>query len=210
MGKQVVSLEPIQINEFVLNIKGDTPLLMHKFSDENKQDLLDKQQHKTKQLSKRDFNKEVEDCVYWVDKKNKKVGYPASAFKKAMVEVAPYLKNMDKKKAKGSFFVIGQAANDIVPIVYKEQVVNEAVVRLSGANKAAFVRYRPEFREWECEILIKYNEEQISAEQIVALANLAGFHIGIGDWRPQCSGTYGMFQVHISDKKPKGKRTVAV
>jgi hypothetical protein len=198
--QETVTLEPIKRAEMKIRVIGETPLLSHKFSDESKQSMVDKQRQKSKQMTKRDIGAELDQAVYWLDKKKRKIGFPASAFKKAMVEVAPYLKNMDKKKAKGSFFVIGES-NDLVPINYGEQVVNEAVVRLSGPSKVAFVRYRPEFRNWECELLIRFNEAQIGVEQIVALANLAGFHIGVGDWRPQCSGTYGMFKVDIGKQK---------
>jgi hypothetical protein len=198
--QETVTLEPIRRAELRIKVIGDTPLLSHKFSDESKQSMVDKQRQKTREIKKRDIGSELDQSIYWLDKKKRRIGFPASAFKKAMVEVAPYLKNMDKKKAKGSFFIIGES-NDLVPVDYKEQVVNEAVVRLSGPQKIAFVRYRPEFRHWSCELLIRFNESQISVEQIVALANLAGFHIGIGDWRPQCSGTYGMFKVDVHTKK---------
>ena len=46
-------------------------------------------------------------------------------------------------------------------------------------------------------VTIKYNAAQVTPDQVVELLKLAGFHIGIGGWRPQCDGQYGMFHVKI-------------
>jgi len=65
-------------------------------------------------------------------------------------------------------------------------------------NGAADIRYRPEFDPWSVDLEIKYNAAVLSAEQIVNLVNLAGFSVGVGDWRPEKSGTHGTF--HIEGK----------
>jgi hypothetical protein len=111
-----------------------------------------------------------------------------------MVEAAPYLDGMDKKRARGSFFIIG----DIVPIKFKKQVLNKALGRDSGINHAPREIWRPEFRDWECELLIRFNEAQITPHQIIELSKLSGFHIGVGGWRPQCDGQYGMYSVDVA------------
>jgi hypothetical protein len=98
---------------------------------------------------------------------------------------------MDKKKAKGSFFVIGS----VIPIKFKKQTINKAVGRDSGINRAPREIWRPEFSDWSCELVIRYNASQITPDAIVNLANLAGFHIGVGAWTPQHNGSYGMFRI---------------
>jgi len=193
--KETITLEPVQIKDFNLELEGTTSLLIHKFSDAAKRDMVNKQTGKTKEKKLRDIKQEVKDSIYYLSDGN--VGFPASGFKKAIVEVAPYMDTMDKKKVKGSMYVIG-TENDLVPIKFKKQVVNEATVKLSGRGNVTMVRYRPEFQKWKCSLNIKYNASQITPDQIVNLTNLAGFHIGVGDWRPQCSGTYGMFRVKAS------------
>jgi len=190
--KDRVYISPIDKASFNLKVEGETPLLMHKFSDVSKQGLLDKQAGKSVERHKRtkeEIAKEVEACIHRMP--DGKVGFPASGFKKAMVEAATgkLLQGMNGKLAKGSFFIIG----NLVPIKYKRQTVNEAIGRI-GRN-IPMVVFRPEFDGWSTELLVRYNRSQITVQQIVALANLAGFHIGVGDWRPQCNGTYGMFKV---------------
>ena len=188
-----VTINPIEIKTMDLKIKGETPLLQEKMSEKIREQLKGIQTGKGKERNKiRDLKQEVEDKIHRLANKN--VGFPATGFKKAMVEVAPYLDGMDKKKAKGSFFIIG-SDNDLIPIKYKKQVVNKAVGRDSGINRAPREIWRPEFQDWTCVLPIKYNSAQISPQQIVELAKLSGFHIGVGSWTPQHSGSYGMYSL---------------
>ena len=185
-----VEITPIQLASMQLNLKGETPFLSQKLSGSIRQQLIDMQTGKGKERNKtRDLMQEVEEKIHRLE--NGDVGFPSSGFKKAMVEVAPYLDGMDKKKAKGSFNIIGE----LVPLKYKKQVVNKAVGRDSGINRAPREIWRPEFRDWSCTLAIKYNASQITPTQIVELAKLAGFHIGVGSWTMQHGGQYGAFTV---------------
>ena len=190
--KKEVKLEAVKIENLQINIEGTTPLIIHKFSDKAKKQMVDKQTGKTSQKKHRDIKAEVEACKYYMSKG--RIGFPCGGFKKAMVEVGPYLDGLDKKKVKGSMYVIGEE-NNLVPIAFEEEAVNEAIVRLSGPGRTAMVRYRPEFRKWTANLNIQYNANMITPEQIVNLVNMAGFHIGVGDWRPQRDGINGMFRV---------------
>lgn len=190
-----ITISPVKLEDIYLKLDGVTSLLMNKFSDREKKDMVDKQLKRTKEKKARDINGEIEEKIHRLP--DGSVGFPTSGFKKAFVEAAPYLTGMNKKLAKGAFFVLGSLA----PIEFKEQIVNEATVRLSGRGNVAMVRYRPEFVDWSCIVHIRYNANQISPEQVVNLANLAGFHIGVGDWTPQHSGSYGMFEVAVNGGK---------
>jgi hypothetical protein len=57
------------------------------------------------------------------------------------------------------------------------------------------LRYRPEFMPWYMDISIKFNADLITPDSIINLLNLAGFGIGLGEWRPEKSGQSGMFEV---------------
>ena len=35
----------------------------------------------------------------------------------------------------------------------------------------------------------------VTAEQLIGFFNLAGFSVGIGEWRPERNGDHGMFHV---------------
>jgi hypothetical protein len=49
-------------------------------------------------------------------------------------------------------------------------------------------------------VTIKFNTSAISAEQVANLLNVAGFGVGIGEWRPERNGSYGRFHVGGSDE----------
>ena len=64
----------------------------------------------------------------------------------------------------------------------------------------ADLRYRGAFSSWSTELQVRYNADIISAEQLVHLFNTAGFAVGIGEWRPEKDGSWGMFHVKTGGK----------
>jgi hypothetical protein len=44
---------------------------------------------------------------------------------------------------------------------------------------------------------VRHNPNVLSVEQIINLFNVAGFAIGVGEWRPQKDGSNGMFHVEM-------------
>jgi hypothetical protein len=63
------------------------------------------------------------------------------------------------------------------------------------AMGTADIRYRGEFKDWSCTLRLSYNANVLSPEQIVNLFNVAGYAIGVGEWRPARDGSFGRFRV---------------
>jgi len=57
------------------------------------------------------------------------------------------------------------------------------------------IRYRAEFKEWSADVPIVFNEGVISLEQLVNLFKIAGFGVGVGEWRPERDGIHGTWDV---------------
>lgn len=189
--KEVV-MQPLLIATMRAKIIGITPYLSNKMSDKDKQSMLDKQMGKGTEKNKiRNPKEEVENKIHRLD--NGDVGIPIVAIKKAMVESAPYLE-MEKKLVRGGLFIVADEGN-LVPLKYKKMVVNEAITRDSGISRTPRTTFRPEFREWSTEFTIKYNAKQVTPDQILNLLKVAGFHIGLGSWRPLTDGNFGTFTV---------------
>ena len=73
-------------------------------------------------------------------------------------------------------------------------VMREDMVKIGMGT--ADLRYRGEFRNWSSDIVVDYNENgQYSLENILNIIHAGGFLCGVGEWRPEKDGQYGMFHV---------------
>ena len=57
------------------------------------------------------------------------------------------------------------------------------------------VRYGGELKSWYAMIPVKYNAASISLGQLVNLVKLGGFACGVGEWRAEKGGAFGMYHV---------------
>lgn len=197
--EQQVQVKVIDVKTMELDIESLSPFLSHKFSERSMAQMESKQRKQSKERKARiAIETEIEDCTHRLP--NGKVAYPASAFYNGMFEAAVYVEGMKKKQVGGSVKVMGVDDNPLVEIKFKKMVIQKDSVRLGNTSD---IRYRPRFEDWRCRLKIQYNAAQISPEQIVNLANLAGFHRGIGDWRPgspKKPGSNGMYRVAATRK----------
>lgn len=161
-------------------------IICHQISPGTIKDIQDKQEHKPVQKKgPRKPQDEYESCIY---RFNGGYGFPATAFKKAAVEGCTTLGSITKIYARQSHHVVG----DMVQLHGKPEMCTH-MVRVQG--KDSVPRYRALFPKWKVELEILYNENAISPEQLVHLYNHAGFAVGVGDWRPEKGGSFGMFKI---------------
>ena len=122
-------------------------------------------------------------------KSGAKFGFPSTAFKQAAASGgfrSGVLKN--KVVMLGAFHIDGELVE-----IKGIPSLREDMIKLMGST--ADLRYRGEFKEWQTTFVVKYNSSVTSPEIIVNLFSLAGFAVGIGEWRPEKSGSFGMFHV---------------
>ncbi|MCS7311218.1 MAG: hypothetical protein NZ741_13460, partial [Armatimonadetes bacterium] len=91
MATRTITLEPINIQRIELTIVGDSPLLVHKFSEKMRKAMLEKQ-NKQKTSGREDRNPEEEalQCMYLTE--DGRPGFPAIAIKCAMVDAVSQVK----------------------------------------------------------------------------------------------------------------------
>lgn len=191
-SKNAVGVHKLDKKRIQVPIQGVTPLLMEKMDPRVARKYDKKKSQQTVKEDTRSEQEKVEDKIHHTEDGN--VGFPTAGFKKGIVEVAPRL-DVYKKVVRGSIRVLG----NIVPINYDEKTINEAIGERKGRNSSPRLILRPEFRNWSCTLDIIYDAGNISAEQIVNLLNHAGFHMGLGGWRPQCDGSYGQYEVAVDN-----------
>lgn len=190
---EVVAIPALQLKVLKLKLKGITPLIVHKFSEKQRKQMQRKQAGEAQ--NKKSPKKPVEEfkaSMYIIPGTKGKHGFPASGFKKAAISACRYVEGLKMTAAKGSFHVLG----DLVEIKSKKPVMRTDTVRVGTfGKKVADIRYRPEYQKWSCTLDIRYNASVITPAQIAHLFNVAGFAVGVGDWRPEKDGQFGMFEV---------------
>ena len=198
---QAIALPDLEIQEVELKLVGTAPLIMHKWSEKAIKEMLDKQMKKAKQAkTAKDPRQDYIESMYWLSDIPKKptdkdiaeaqYGFPAVAFKNAAVSACSQISGLTKVFTRGAFHV--NMGEELVEIVGSPQM-REDTVRIGMGT--ADIRYRGEFPDWSTTIRVQYNSSAISIEQIANLFNTAGFSIGVGEWRPEKDGSYGMFKV---------------
>lgn len=218
----VISTEKMRIARIAIPIVGDSPLIVHAWSEKAKKEILDKQQKKaSKGKEVRDPVKEFLRGLYILDehgnlyekmpadvaelsKENTidevdevlsgyQFGFPTKAFKACMLDTA-YQQGLIAKKttARGAIRILGEYA-----IIKGHPTMREDMVMIGGISKVADLRYRPEFREWSTTLVIEYLENSVSAEQIVSWLEYGGFCCGVGEWRTSKDGGYGSFHPEV-------------
>lgn len=192
--KENITIKPLLLSRLKLKIKGKTPYLPEPM-DESVLDLYDKK--KSNQSFDKDTRSEEDKLKTKIYKTSDgKIGIPVRCFYKAMVRASSY----QFEKSDGGMRNIREGITiygDIIPLKYKKMDVHKCWGRTSGSSKAPRRILRNQIHDWSCEIEIEYNKNQLSAEQIVNILNYAGFYIGVGGFRKECSGTFGSFCVDL-------------
>lgn len=223
MAKNQINITPLKKDIVRVTIIGKTPLIVHNWSVKAKQEMLDKQTKKkttTKHEVKIPMNDFME-SLHWLTEKpalggndaeaeeiwanavenGAKFGFPVTGIKQSIITGA-YRAGLDIKmtEMKGIMFMTGAteaSTTDIAEIISPEPpVIREDMVRVGGISKSADIRYRAEFKEWEIPFNIEYHADgKYSLDQIVNLVNYGGFYVGIGEWRPEKDGQFGMYEL---------------
>lgn len=192
---KAIVLPKLDIRRISIELVGDTPLICHNWNQKAKQAILDKQMGKASAGKEpKDPERDYQESLYLIERREpferSVFGFPARAFKAAAVEACTSLgrQNVTKVQARQAFHVDGE----LVPIIGTPRM-REDMVRIPMGT--ADIRHRGEFPEWRAVLTLRYNSRVLTDEQIVNLFNTAGFAVGIGEWRSERDGSFGLFHV---------------
>ena len=208
---EVIEIRPIEIKKVTIRIVGDTPLIMHAWSEKAKRMMLEAQMGVAKG-KKKEAKNPVDDFIrsmYWLTTmpedgtmesfeeaiaNGARFGFPVTAFKQAAISAAYRMGwAKDKMSMRGAFF-IDSDENGMIEIHSDTPEMLEDMVKVGMGT--ADIRYRGEFKNWYSDLTISYNANgQYSLENIVNIINAGGYVCGVGEWRPERDGQYGMFHV---------------
>jgi len=180
----IIKINPIKIQKLDITIVGDTPLLVHAWSEKAKREMLEAQQKLKKDKKAKEIRnpfREYVDAMYWITPKpdfdgmteaemkkafekavanGAKFGFPIIAIKQGAME-ACYHAGLAKKTFMRSAFYINQKGgtiyegNELAVIETSEPpAFREDMVKIGGMTKVADLRYRPEFRNWKMHLTV--------------------------------------------------------
>lgn len=199
-----IELPALQIGLMEVTLIGDSPLIVHAWSHKAKREMLDKQMKKAKGAKEaKDPKADYESSMYRLADGG--FGFPSVAFKAAAVTAGTSVAGLTKIAARQAFHVLGEDVDirgafegsvsrvNLARIEGDAPQMREDMVRVGMGT--ADLRYRAEFPKWFAKVLVRYNQGVLSESQILNLLNTAGFAVGVGEWRPEKDGQYGMFHV---------------
>ncbi|WP_103173782.1 hypothetical protein [Paracoccus sp. SY] len=203
-----ITLPRIDIKLMEVHVVGDSPLIVHAWSQKAKRQMLDKQMKRaTGAKEAKDPIADFSASLYRLPDGG--YGFPSVAFKTAAVTAITSVAGMTKVAARQAFHILGEdvdvegafegtkARQNLVRLISDEPSMREDLVRVGMGT--ADLRYRGEFADWAAKLLIRFNANVLSEEQILNIVNVAGFAVGVGEWRPERDGSYGMFRVATED-----------
>jgi hypothetical protein len=202
-----------------IRVEGTAPLIVNKFSAKAMEMMLSKQMGQTVARQPKAPEQLFEDALYRMPfdpgqgdtdpDMVTRYGFPAVAFKAAVVDAARYFKGskITMTGLKQMIFVRGEGSDLLVPVMDGDG--NYAVPRMRqdtvrNATGVADIRFRPEFSPWSVTIEVVFVPSQVDVNSVVALVDAAGMG-GVGEWRPASkeskTGQYGTFLVPDQEVK---------
>lgn len=215
-----IAIPPIKVAYIDVPIVGTEDVGVHQWSDKARKEMRDKQMQKPQEGKKevrnpfRDFLASMymdppmggltnfDRGMKMTDEEFRRdfiipgphihYYFPLIGFKKAIVSACRQLDGVSMTFARGAIHIIGDKDDKVE--IFGVPYMKEHMVRLPSSGSAD-LRYRGFFPHWCAKLRVKYIQSNISAEQVVNLVNLAGFSVGIGEWRPEKDGFCGTFEV---------------
>ncbi len=185
-AKQAVTAHHIQRKEVIMTIVGDgLGYISNAFPLAAIEKMEDKATGKggAKAAGPRSPKEEFE-ATLRLDGKGRAC-IPGGGIKKALINAAPAV-DLTKVFVRGVLYVQD-------PLVVIEGSKPNMRRDTCGRGHLTYRAFFP--TPWKAKVPILFDSARLSLEQLVDLVNSAGFSVGIGNWRPECNGMFGMFHV---------------
>lgn len=192
-----LTITPPKIEQVKVAIRGTSPLVICRFSEEAKQQMRDtqtqgSQSRKGKKREPRDFDKCYEQAKYistdgWL-------GINAVGFRAGLVACCR-LVSFKMTLAKLGIFIVadGYDVYDGTPLVRITKGEPRHVEHYArNSNGGTDLRARPMWNPgWECAVQVQYDSDMFSASEIYNLMHRMGMQNGIGAGRDNSSKSVG-------------------
>jgi hypothetical protein len=169
---------------------GGPDLLMSRFPEKTIHQLLAKHMGRDSAREKKNPREVLEQAKYY--NTAGAIAMPSTAFKNAILTASSVMTTYARNKVPIRIGLHVRGAS--VPISFESETPCMDVVRCSGVARDPDVRFRPQFDNWRAKFVIQFDDEVFSESLVLDLVDRAG-RVGVGEWRPECNGTKGTFQI---------------
>jgi hypothetical protein len=198
---------------FNIWIVGHMPLITHAWSEKARREMLTKQKQELTPEGKspRDPEKDFFNSMYRMA--DGKYGFPVTAIKKAMIEVAHKDKGINKTDVMKGLWLDAEMIRTkpayagaicdvpVVRIYGEDPEIREDMVKIGpGIKKTANLCWRAQFTIWAIRVSGRLNPTVLNWEKIGFLIEEAGTACGIGEWRNEKGGTFGLFHLATEEE----------
>lgn len=193
----VVQIQRIAAETISVPIVGTAPLIVHRWSEKAKQQMLDAQQGRKTPKQIRDPQADYESSLYRL---KDGYGFPVLAFKAATVAAARFFgKSVKMTELRQFLFMTGELSADgrdlLVPIIGEPKMREDMVrVGMGGTD----LRYRGEFPACSARLTVTYVTTALSRDSVLSLIDAGGLGVGVGEWRPEKRGQNGTYTIDDS------------
>lgn len=190
-----VSISRIGTETLRVPLIGTAPLIVHRFSEKAKRQMLDNMQGRKSPKEAKNPEAEYEAAFYRTDEGG--YGFPVIAFKAATVGAARFYGKSVSMTALRQFVFFDapfskDAGQKLAPII-GEPHMREDVTRVGMGGTD--LRYRPEFTEWSTQVEVTYVKSMLTRESVLSLIDAGGMGVGVGEWRPERKGDFGTYSL---------------
>lgn len=193
MADATIEIHQIAAETLLVPIVGTTPLIVHRFSEKAKRQMLDNMQGRKSPKQAKDPQAEYEAAFYRLGDGG--YGFPSLAFKAATVGGARFYSGVTMTALKQFMYLRGEVGDDgrALTRIEGDAVMREDVVTV-GRN-GSDLRYRPQFSEWRATLEVTYVTSALTRGSVLSLIDAGGMGVGVGEWRPEKDGDFGTYRV---------------
>lgn len=177
-------------------IIGTAPLVMHKFSEKAKNDMMASMMKTRATLrgnkEPKDFDESLRQAIHYSTEEW--IGVPASAFRAAAISACRIV-GFKMTLAKMGIFIRPDGfdrdeGTPLVKLIGEFHAVDH-IVRLAGSGSTMVVR-RPMWDEWSMNVLVDFDGDMFSSADLYNLFMRVGLQVGLLEGRPDSSNSAGM------------------
>jgi hypothetical protein len=188
-----IQIDKIAAETIRVPILGTTPLIVHRFSEKAKRQMLDAMQGRKSPKEPKNPEQEYEAAFYRL--KDDTPGLPVIAFKQATIGGARFYSGVTMTALKQFMFFRGEIGKDgqALARIIGEPQMREDVVRVNRGGTD--LRYRPIFNEWSTVLEVTYVTSVLTRASVLSLIDAGGMGVGVGEWRPEKDGEFGTYRI---------------